>query len=297
MRPPFSIKSSTACQARVPGLADAVAPLVEAVPARQSGGLRMVVENISHAFGALPVLEGIGFSVGMGETVAIVGPSGCGKSTLLGVLGGLVKPQVGRVVLQGELPAASLNPITYVFQDFALLPWRTVAQNIALVLKHHGLSAAQQRERIDACLALTGLTEFANAFPVQLSGGMKQRAGIARALAVRPAVLLMDEPLSALDAQTRELLMDDFLRLWDEQPTATVYVTHNLDEALALADRVLVLSRRPGRIKEAIEVPIPRRARRSAECAADMARLHERLWNHIREEARSADRELSDGRN
>jgi NitT/TauT family transport system ATP-binding protein len=254
--------------------------------------MELVIDNVSHQFEKLVVLENISFGARSGETVAVIGPSGCGKSTLLSIIGGLTAPTRGKVSLTGAAPA-SLNPITFVFQDFALLPWRTVEKNVGLVLEHHGLSAAERKARIADCLARTGLTEFAHALPVQLSGGMRQRVGIARALAVDPAVLLMDEPLSALDAQTRELLMEDFLRLWEVQKTATVYVTHNLDEALILADRVIVLSRRPGRIKAEVEVPVPRKARREPAAAAKIAELHARLWGYIREEAQLADRELT----
>ena len=171
------------------------------------------VERVSHRYGAVAALDSIDLDIADGETVALIGPSGCGKSTLLGILGGLLQPSAGRVTLSGTPPADSLNPFTYIFQDFALLPWRTVEANVALALEHR-LGAAERRERVAAALALTGLADFAAAYPKQLSGGMRQRVGIARALVVRPAVLLLDEPLSALDAQTRELLMEDLLRIW-----------------------------------------------------------------------------------
>jgi NitT/TauT family transport system ATP-binding protein len=254
--------------------------------------MQLNIEGVWHAFDDLQVLEDIGFAVADGETVVVIGPSGCGKSTLLGIVGGLLAPARGRVALHGTVPP-SLNPFTYVFQDFALLPWRSVEQNVSLVLEHHGIGAAERRERIAHCLARTGLSEFARALPRQLSGGMRQRVGIARAMAVDPAVLLMDEPLSSLDAQTRELLMEDFIALWEEQRTATVYVTHNLDEAVLLADKVIVLSRRPGRIKEQIAIDIPRRERLAAPAA--LAKVRALLWHHIRDEARLADREVERG--
>ncbi len=141
----------------------------------------------------------------------------------------------------------------------------------------------------------TGLTEFAHALPKQLSGGMRQRVGIARALVVKPAVLLMDEPLSALDAQTRELLMEDFAAIWLRENTTAVYVTHNLEEALRMADRVMVLRRRPGRIREIVAVPIRRGERTAPAAAGELDRLHEALWAHIREEAQLADREITNG--
>ncbi len=246
------------------------------------------IEGVTHRYDGLLVLDGIDLAIGEGETVVLVGPSGCGKSTLLGIVGGLLKPSVGRVVTLGETRQDSLNPFTYVFQDFALLPWRTVQANVALALEHHPLSARQRQERVDEALALTGLGDFAQALPKQLSGGMRQRVGIARALVVRPAVLLLDEPLSALDAQTRELLMEDLLSIWARERGTRLYVTHNLDEAARLADRVVVLSRRPGRIREivAIDTPVAERG------ASIVAEVRERLWRLIREEAREAEREV-----
>jgi len=255
----------------------------------------LVVAGIHHRYGALSVLEDISFTIRQGEILAIVGPSGCGKSTLLGILGGLLKPTAGQVSVAGELPGDSLNPFTYIFQDFALLPWRTVAANVALAIEHHPLSRVERRARVADALARTGLTEFAHALPKQLSGGMRQRVGIARALVVNPAVLLMDEPLSALDAQTRELLMEDFEAIWAREHTTGAYVTHNLEEALRMADRVMILRRRPGRIREIVPVPIPRTERRQPAAQRDLDRLHGELWSHIRQEAQLADREMTDG--
>jgi NitT/TauT family transport system permease protein len=194
--------------------------------------MELSARGIGHAYGDLAVLEGVDLGVADGEIVAVIGPSGCGKSTLLGILGGLIAPARGEVQLTGAPPRDCLNPLTFVFQDFALLPWRTVSGNISLPLEHHALTAGERRERLEAVLARLGLAEFRDAFPRQLSGGMRQRVGIARALVVRPAVLLLDEPLSALDAQTRELLMEDFLALWLDRRVAAIYVTHNLGEAL-----------------------------------------------------------------
>jgi NitT/TauT family transport system ATP-binding protein len=254
--------------------------------------MELVVKDINHAYGAAPVLADIDFTVRDGETIAVIGPSGCGKSTLLGILGGLIRPDHGEVFVRGAMPADCLNPITYVFQDFALLPWMSVAQNVGLVLDHHRLSSRDKAERVTDVLARTGLSDFAGAFPKQLSGGMRQRCGIARALAVRPAVLLMDEPLSALDAQTRDLLMADFLTLWARSKTTAVYVTHNLDEALRLADRIIVLSRRPGRMKEIVAVTMPREERTTLSGLAELERLRLQLWDLIRLEAEVADREV-----
>jgi NitT/TauT family transport system ATP-binding protein len=256
--------------------------------------MEVLVQGVTHCYGGLTALEEVDLRVSPGEIVAVIGPSGCGKSTLLGIVGGLLRPTAGRVSIDGAVPAESLNPFTFVFQDFALLPWRTVAGNVALPLEHHRLGAAERRERVEDALRRIGLAEFRDAYPKQLSGGMRQRVGIARALVVRPALLLMDEPLSALDAQTRALLIDDFLALWLEQRISALYVTHNLEEALRLADRIVVLSRRPGRVKSVVAVEIPQRERASPAAQAEVTRLGGALWQSIRHEAQIADREMVD---
>jgi len=250
------------------------------------------LEGITHVYDGLLALDGIDLAVRDGETVAIIGPSGCGKSTLLGIVGGLLKPTSGRVAAVGAPRTDSLNPFTYIFQDFALLPWRSVAANVALALEHHKLSRAERHDRVRAALDLTGLTDFAAALPKQLSGGMRQRVGIARALVVRPAVLLLDEPLSALDAQTRELLMEDLLAIWVRERSTRLYVTHNLDEAARLADRVVVLSRRPGRLRDIVTIDVPVAERSGPAAQAVIAGVRERLWTLIRDEARDAEREV-----
>lgn len=256
--------------------------------------MQVVLEEVGYAYGDLPVLDRISFSVAEGETAALIGPSGCGKSTLLNLVGGLLPQQQGTIRTIGAPPAGCLNPLTFVFQDFALLPWRSVSGNVALALEHHRLGRAELRSRIEDVLALCGLSEFAEALPKQLSGGMRQRVGIARAIAVKPAVLLMDEPLSALDAQTRELLMEDLIAIWARERTTALYVTHNLSEAVRLADKVVVLSRRPGRIKKIVPVPVPVAERSLPQHAEALRALHDDLWNLIRAEAQVADREMQD---
>ena len=250
------------------------------------------LEGITHRYHEVEVLQGIDLTIGHGQIVCIVGPSGCGKSTLLRLIGGMERPSEGTVLQLGEPPADSINPLTYIFQDFALLPWRTVAGNIRLVLEDHGLRGPASDAIVDDVLRRTKLTEFKDALPRQLSGGMKQRVGIARALSVRPAVLLMDEPLSALDGQTRELLMDDLVDLWTREPFTSVYVTHNLAEAVRLGHKVVVLSRRPGRIQEIVEIDMALGARESK--TVELEAIQHRLWTLMREEAMAADRELAD---
>jgi NitT/TauT family transport system ATP-binding protein len=254
--------------------------------------MELFARGISHVYAGLRVLDGIDLHVAEGEVLAVIGPSGCGKSTLLNILGGLLQPTGGEVQTLGEPPAGCVNAFTYIFQDFSLLPWRSVEQNVALPLEHHKLPGVEKQARIADALRRMKLAEFRAALPKQLSGGMRQRVGIARALVVRPAILLLDEPLSALDAQTRELLMEDFLDLWLRDRTTAVYVTHNLAEALHLADRIAIFTRRPGRLREIVTVGIPRAERATASGKAHLAELHDRLWATIRDEALTADREL-----
>jgi NitT/TauT family transport system ATP-binding protein len=252
----------------------------------------LIADHISHRFGALEVLDDVSFTVGAGEVVAIVGPSGCGKSTLLSILGGLLQPGAGAAKLRGAPLQDSLNPLTFVFQDFALLPWCTVEANVEFPLLHAGLAVAARRALVDDALRRTGLTDFRGTYPKQLSGGMRQRVGIARALAVRPAILLMDEPLSALDSQTRELLMEDFIRLLADGGMGAAYVTHNLEEAVRLADRIVVLSRRPGRVREVVPIAMTRAERGDIGARGKLLALQNELWSLIRNEAIDAEREV-----
>jgi NitT/TauT family transport system ATP-binding protein len=252
----------------------------------------LIANHITHRFGALDVLDDVSFTVGAGEVVAIVGPSGCGKSTLLQVLGGLLRPSAGSAEWRGAAPPGSLNPLTFVFQDFALLPWCTVEENVEFPLLHTGLPMSERRAIVDDALRRTSLSDFRGTYPKQLSGGMRQRVGIARALAVRPAILLMDEPLSALDSQTRELLMEDFVSLLADGSMGAVYVTHNLEEAVRLADRIVVLSRRPGRIREVVAIPLTRDERGDINARGKLLSLQSGLWSLIREEAIDAEREV-----
>jgi NitT/TauT family transport system ATP-binding protein len=252
--------------------------------------MELQLVDVSHRYGTLEVLRDFSLTFPQGRILCLVGPSGCGKSTLLRFLGGLEKPTSGKVMQVGSPSPTSLNPLTYIFQHFALLPWRTVEGNIRLVLEDHRLPRVETEAIIADVLARTGLSDFRTAWPKQLSGGMKQRVAIARALAVRPDVLLMDEPLSALDSQTRELLIDDLVALWARAPFTAVYVTHNLDEAVRLGHRIVVLSRRPGRIREVVDIDIPLEDRVSG--SDDLTRLHKHLWDLMRAEAKAADQEL-----
>ncbi|MEP3334127.1 ABC transporter ATP-binding protein [Sedimentitalea sp.] len=252
----------------------------------------LTIENLTHRYGDVPVLQDINLRIPAGEILCVIGPSGCGKSTLLRMIGGLERPDAGQVIQLGTPPDGCLNPLTYVFQDFALLPWRTVGGNISLVLEDHGIRGQAADTIINDVLTRTKLSDFRTALPRQLSGGMKQRVAIARALAVNPVVMLLDEPLSALDAQTRELLMEDLVTLWERQRFTGVYVTHNLAEAVRLGHRITVLSRRPGQVREVIEVDVPLAERTAGDPRLEA--LQARLWQLMKDEAMAADQELLD---
>jgi NitT/TauT family transport system ATP-binding protein len=205
--------------------------------------------------GNFTALEDITLDVRSGEFLALVGPSGCGKSTLLDLLGGLALPTSGRILLDGRPITGPARDRGIVFQQYALFPWRTAAQNVEFGLDIAGLKSKERRERARHYLDLVGLAAFADRYPHELSGGMKQRVAIARSLAYDPEVLLMDEPFAALDAQTRETLQGELLRIWRTTGKTIVFITHGIDEAVVLGQRVAIMTSRPGRIKQVIDVP------------------------------------------
>lgn len=205
-----------------------------------------------HLFTAL---EDITLTVRSGEFLALVGPSGCGKSTLLDLLGGLALPTSGRILLDGRPIAGPARDRGIVFQQYALFPWRTAAQNVEFGLDIAGLRSKERRACARHYLDLVGLAGFADRYPHELSGGMKQRVAIARSLAYDPAVLLMDEPFAALDAQTRETMQGELLRIWESTRKTIVFITHGIDEAVVLGQRVAIMTSRPGRIKQVVDVP------------------------------------------
>ena len=219
-------------------------------------------EGIRHVYrsgqGELLALDGVGLVVGQGEFVAIAGPSGCGKSTLLRILGGLLVPTVGQVHLDGRPLSSPRRQVGYVFQKVNLMPWRTVLRNVLLPLEVAGLPRLQAEQRARDLLVLVGLEGFARAYPREVSGGMAQRVAIARALVGDPEVLLLDEPFGSLDALSREQMNLELLRIWQARRVTAVMVTHDLQEAIFLADRVLVMSPRPGRICAEVPVNLPR---------------------------------------
>ncbi|PPR64353.1 MAG: Bicarbonate transport ATP-binding protein CmpD [Alphaproteobacteria bacterium MarineAlpha3_Bin7] len=249
--------------------------------------MELVVEGVSKTYDDLLVLNQIDLTADEGQIVCIIGPSGCGKSTLLRLMGGLEEPSSGNIKTRGSPPSDCLNALTFIFQDFSLLPWRTVESNISLVLEDHPISNKEKQEIINSVLQRTNLSEFSKRWPRELSGGMKQRVGIARALAVNPSILLMDEPLSALDSQTSEILLNDLIDLWDKQRFTSIYITHNLSEAIRIGHKIVVMSRRPGEVRETvnIEKALKERELRNIE-------LEKYLWDLLKEEAVAAEREI-----
>jgi len=234
-------------------------------------------------------LEDITLDVRPGEFLALVGPSGCGKSTLLDLLGGLTAPTSGRILLDGRPIEGPARDRGIVFQQYALFPWRTAAQNVEFGLDIAGLKAKQRREIARHYLDLVGLTAFADRYPHELSGGMKQRVAIARSLAYDPEVLLMDEPFAALDAQTRETLQGELLRIWRATGKTILFITHGIDEAVVLGQRVAVMTSRPGRIKHVVEIPEAlRNETEDVRSLPEFGPVRHEVWSLLREEVLKA---------
>ena len=237
------------------------------------------IDGLNKSFGRLAVLQGVSFSVFEGELVAVLGPSGCGKTTLLRAVAGLIPFDGGKVLVNGkDIAGGRPGDIGMVFQEPRLLPWRTAHGNVRLPFELSG-DTGKATSAVESALALVGLTEFAASYPHELSGGMRSRAALARALAPGPGLLLADEPLTGLDVRTREELQDEIIRIWAEKRLSLVWVTHAPEEAVYLADRIVVLSRRPTKVKDILEVNLPRpRERHSAEAhkiSLDIRRLFE----------------------
>ncbi|OPY58897.1 MAG: Bicarbonate transport ATP-binding protein CmpC [Pelotomaculum sp. PtaU1.Bin035] len=234
-------------------------------------------------------IENVNLTVYKGEFLAIVGPSGCGKSTLLDIIAGLSKPDSGEIHIDNKLITKPDLDRGIVMQGYALFPWRTVRKNVEFGLEIKKVPKNQRKDIIDKYINLVGLNEFKDRYPYELSGGMKQRVAIARALAYDPEVLLMDEPFAAVDAQTRETLQDELLRIWDETSKTIIFVTHSIDEAVALADRVAVMSTNPGTIKEIIEVKLPRPRRVSdVISSADFSWIRHKIWELLQNEEKES---------
>lgn len=249
--------------------------------------MKIEVRSVRKQFdaGRLKVLalERCDFAVREGEFVCIVGPSGCGKTTLLRILGGLESPTEGEVIVRRTHVGMPLTSM--IFQEASIFPWLTVKENVAYGLKLRHADAAQTRAAVQRFLGLTGLHPFADAYPFQLSGGMKQRVSVARAFANDPEVLLMDEPFAALDEQNKILLQEELLRIWSASGKTVIFITHSIDEALVMGDRVLVMSARPGRLRADIPVAFPRpRAVYDLKGDPEFGRLGRKIWSLLREE-------------
>jgi NitT/TauT family transport system ATP-binding protein len=255
---------------------------LEAGPAA-GGALDIDLRRVSKAFGPVEALRDISADVRAGEFLSIIGPSGCGKTTLLKIIAGLIPATAGEVVIDGAVVRGPGPDRSLVFQDFALLPWATAQRNVEFGLRLRGVVAAERRETALRYIAKVGLAGFEGAYPHQLSGGMQQRIGLARALAVNPRILLMDEPFASIDEQTRRLFQDDLLRLWAEERKTIVFVTHSMEEAIYLSDRVMVLSPRPGRVHQLFKVELPRpRDQKGVRESGEFAAMVEGLWTVLR---------------
>jgi NitT/TauT family transport system ATP-binding protein len=260
------------------------------------GATRIEIDGLAKEFGSLRVFQDVQLEIGERECVAIVGPSGCGKTTLLRCIDGLVQPTEGEVRISGTPVRKPPDGVAVVFQHFGLFPWKTVFQNIAYGMQMARASKAEIAERVPKMIELVGLTGFEQAYPYQLSGGMQQRTGLARALAVEPDVLLMDEPFASIDAQTREILQFELLRIWETRPTSMVFVTHSIEEAVLMGDRVVVLRGRPSSVAEVIDVGLPRPRSRETLASPRFAEVREHVWSELMQEAERAERELQETR-
>jgi NitT/TauT family transport system ATP-binding protein len=257
--------------------------------------VRIEIRDLSKTFTAgpreVPAVSRVSFDVHDKEFVAIVGPSGCGKSTILNMIGSLIAPSGGEILVDGErVGPRAAKQVGYVFQKDTVFPWRTVAQNIALGLQYRGVATAEIRSRVTEAVALAGLEGFEDAFPATLSGGMRQRVALMRSLIVNPEILLMDEPFGALDTHTKLNLHAELLSLWGARQQTVVFVTHDLSEAITLADRIVVMTRRPGRVKLIYDVKLPRprdviRLRETAEYLREYGEIWHALGEEFQERA------------
>ena len=250
---------------------------------------RITIAGAGKHYEKLEVFRDVNLAVGEREVVAIIGPSGCGKTTLLRCIDGLIPLTGGEIRIEDEAVTRPREGVAMVFQHFGLFPWKTVFHNVAYGLKLAGASRDEIRDRVPKFIELVGLTGFADYYPYQISGGMQQRCGLARALSVEPRVLLMDEPFGAVDAQTREILQFELLRIWDARPTTMVFVTHSIEEAVLMGDRVVVLKGRPSSVHEIITVDLPRPRDRATLLMPRFAQLREHVWETLMADARKAE--------
>jgi NitT/TauT family transport system ATP-binding protein len=249
---------------------------------------KLAISRLSKSFGDLEALRGINLGVERGEFISVVGPSGCGKTTFLRIVAGLEHATSGDVLLDGRAVREPGTDRGFVFQNDSLLPWRTVFANAIIGREITGSIGPSDRKRTMELLKLVGLEGFENYHPRQLSGGMRQRVNLARALAIDPEILLMDEPFAALDAQTREIMQAELLRIWERGQKTVLFVTHQIDEAVFLSDRVLVFARRPGRVQAEITIALPRPRKLEIKRTAEFVALVDRIWRMIEDDVRAA---------
>jgi NitT/TauT family transport system ATP-binding protein len=240
--------------------------------------------DLSREKSTLIALEDFNLEVREGEFLAVVGPSGCGKSTFLNVVAGLVEPAAGEVKVYGKPVTGPEPDRAVVFQDYALMPWRTVEKNVRFGLEMQGRIDSTTKDKVAHYIKLVGLTGFENSYPRELSGGMRQRVGLARALVTEPRLLLMDEPFAAVDAMTREIMQEELTKIVATTGQPIIFITHGVDEAVTLADRIAVVTNRPGRIKEIIDVDLPRPRSRASRQLPEFQALRERVWQLLSSE-------------
>jgi NitT/TauT family transport system ATP-binding protein len=254
------------------------------------------VKDISKSFGggspsspgAVTAIKQVNLTIAQGEFVTLLGPSGCGKSTLLDIIAGLEPSSAGTVLVEGEAIFGPSSKMGMVFQPMSLFPWRTALANVELGLEFKGIDAASRRQTALAMIELVGLAAFADKYPAQLSGGMNQRIAIARALALDPDILLMDEPFGALDEQTRRLMGAELLRIWDRTRKTIVFVTHSISEAIQLSDRIVLMSARPSVIRDEIPVPLPRPRNVESLTSDTASAIERRIWTTLLDEVGEA---------
>ena len=254
-----------------------------------SAAARISLRGAGKRYDALEVFRGIDLEIGEREIVALVGPSGCGKTTLLRCVDGLIPLTDGMIAIDGAPVREPRAGVAMVFQHFGLFPWKTVYDNVGYGLRLAGASRAEIAEKVPHFVNLVGLKGFEQAYPYQVSGGMQQRCGLARALATEPSVMLMDEPFAAVDAQTREILQFELLRIWDLRPMTMLFVTHSIEEAVLMGDRVVVLKGRPSSVFETIVVDLPRPRGRQTLGLPRFNELREHVWSTLMDEARRAE--------
>src|ERR671925_1165519 len=250
-----------------------------------TSGSKIVVDRASKLFleGTVVAFRNVDLQIKTQEVLCVVGPSGCGKTTLLRCIGGLLAPTSGQVLIDGQAVDCPRAGVAIVFQHFGLLPWKTVVDNVAFGLKIAGVSRQQLAERVEHYIRLVGLAGFENQYPYQLSGGMQQRVGLSRALAIHPEILLIDEPFASVDAQTREVLQEELLQLHDRERKTMIFITHSIDEAIVLGDRIAVMASRPGRVKELLPVDFPRpRDPAAVRANARYTELRNHIWEELR---------------